>query len=33
MVAAGENPLNVAAFKTGTYLIQIGNAHVSFQKE
>jgi hypothetical protein len=33
MVAAGENPLNVAAFKTGTYLIQIGTAHVSFQKE
>ena len=33
MVSAGENPLNLAAFKTGTYLIQIGNAHVSFQKE
>jgi hypothetical protein len=32
-VVAGENRLNVAGYKTGTYLIQIGNAHVSFQKE
>ena len=33
MVSAGDNRLNVAAFKTGTYLIQMGNAHLTFQKE
>jgi hypothetical protein len=33
MVSAGENRLNVAAFKTGTYLIQMGNAHLTFRKE
>ncbi|MEY3741687.1 MAG: hypothetical protein RL371_588 [Bacteroidota bacterium] len=32
-VVAGENRLNVAAFKTGTYLIQMGNAHLTFRKE